>query len=92
MMQSLRQMITCRWAARRIQRYLDADPSVPLGPGEITRLEDHLAVCAKCTQTAQEHRALNRALSLWPGAPAPDAESVERLRSFLSGLTEAPKP
>lgn len=90
MRQSLRQMITCHWAARRIQRYLDADPSVPLAPGEIIRLENHLAACDKCTQTAQEHRALHRALSMWPGAPAPDAESVERVRSFLSGLTEGP--
>lgn len=86
MTQSLRQMITCHWSARRIQRYLDADPSAPLTPGEVARLEAHLAECAKCTQLTDEHRALHRALSLWPGAPTPDEESVARLRSSLDKL------
>ncbi|MGA8046277.1 MAG: zf-HC2 domain-containing protein [Dermatophilaceae bacterium] len=88
MKQSLRQMITCHWTARRIQRYLDADPSAPLTPDEIARLEAHLAECQRCTQVTEEHRMLHRALSLWSGAPVPDQRSVERVRSFLDELTD----
>ncbi len=92
MKQSMRQMITCHWSARRIQRYLDADPSAPLTPGEIAKIEAHLAKCEKCTQTAEEHRALHRALSRWPGAPAPDPSSVDRLRSFVGHLPDEETP
>lgn len=87
MIPSLRQMMTCHWSARRIQRYLDADPSAALTPGEVARLESHLAVCEKCTQVAEEHRVLHRALSRWPGRPIPDPEAVSRLRSFVEDLT-----
>jgi anti-sigma factor RsiW len=90
MKQSLRQMITCHWSARRIQRYLDADPAAPLTPGEIARLEAHLAECERCTQVMEEHRMLHRALSLWPGARTADEQSVEKLRSFLGELTDGP--
>ncbi len=92
MKQSVRQMITCHWSARRIQRYLDADPSAPLTPGEVAKIEAHLAMCEKCTQTAEEHRALHRALSRWPGAPAPDPSSVERLRAFVGNLPDEETP
>ncbi len=92
MRQSLRQMLVCRWSARRIQRYLDADPSALLTPGEIAKIESHLARCEKCTQTAEEHRALHRALSQWPGRQAPDAEAIARLRSFVDQLAEDEQP
>jgi anti-sigma factor RsiW len=88
MKQSLRQMITCHWSARRIQRYLDADPAAPLTPREIARIEAHLAVCERCTALTEEHRALRRALSRWAGGPTPDAQSVDRLRAYLGRLTE----
>lgn len=90
MKQSLRQMITCHWSARHIQRYLDADPAAPLTPSEVARLEAHLAECEKCTQVTEEHRMLHRALALWPGAVRPDERSVERVRSFLDELTDGP--
>lgn len=89
---SLRQMITCHWSARRIQRYLDADPAAPLNPGEIARLEAHLATCEKCTQLSDEHKALRRALSIWPGAPTPDEASVQRLRHLLHELSDGREP
>ncbi len=88
MMGTLRQMLTCHWSARRIQRYLDADPAAPLTPGEIVRLEGHLATCERCSRAANEHRALHRALSLWSGAPGVDPESVDRLRDFLSTIND----
>ena len=40
MITSLRRMVTCHWSARRIGRYLDHDPSAPLTPAEVKRLED----------------------------------------------------
>lgn len=88
MKQSLRQMITCYWSARRIQRYLDADPSAPLTPGEVARLEAHLAICDRCSQVAEEHRILHKALSRWSGAPLEDEKAVDRLRSFVAQLGE----
>ncbi len=87
MTSSLLQMITCRWSARRIQRYLDADPSAALTPGEVSRIEAHLSMCERCTQTAAEHRALHAALTRLWGAEATDADSTSRLRSFLDGLS-----
>lgn len=86
MITSLRRMITCHWSAHRIQRYLDADPAAPLTPGEVARLESHLAICEKCAQVAEEHRALSRLLSYWPGRPMPDPSAVIRLREFVDEL------
>ena len=86
MISSMRTMITCHWSARRIQRYLDADPAAPLTPGEVSRLESHLAICERCTQVADEHRPLHRALSALPGRPMPDPAAVVRLRGFVDQL------
>ncbi len=85
---TLLQMLTCHWSARRIQRYRDADPDARLTPGEISRLEGHLATCEKCTQVAAEHRALHRALSLWSGGMAVDPRSVDRVKDFLSTIND----
>ncbi len=88
MIGTLRQMMTCHWSARRIQRYLDADPSAPLTPGEVARLEAHLAVCEKCSSVVGEHRALHRALSQWSRRAHVDPEAVDRVRLFLDELTQ----
>jgi len=85
---TLRQMVTCHWSARRIQRYLDADPAAPLTPGEVWRLERHLSTCDKCTQLVAEHRALHRALSLWSSGTAVDPRSVQHVRDFLSTISD----
>lgn len=87
---TLKLMLTCHWSARRIQRFLDADPSAPLSPGEVTRLEAHLATCEKCNGVVIEHRALHRALSLWSGRAKVDPASVGRLQHFLYDITEGP--
>lgn len=84
----VRQMLTCHWAGRRVQRYLDADPAAPLTPGEITRLEEHLDTCERCGEVLRQHRMLHRALSLWSGHQPVDAEAAARLRNVLDGLTE----
>lgn len=85
---TLRQMLTCHWSARHVQRYLDADPAALLAPEEITRLEEHLATCDKCTELVAEHRALHRALSLWSGGTGVDPRSVDRVRDFLSTIND----
>ncbi|OLT20525.1 hypothetical protein BJF81_04370 [Ornithinimicrobium sp. CNJ-824] len=93
MKQSLRQMLECRWSARHVQRYLDADPSASLTPQEVQRLEEHLDVCARCTQVVQEHRALHHALTLTLGPTSlPDEDAVDRLRRFVAGLDEEGPP
>ncbi|MCE0486847.1 zf-HC2 domain-containing protein [Ornithinimicrobium sediminis] len=91
MRSSLRQMVTCMWSARRLQRYLDADPSAPLTPGEIARIEEHLAVCAKCADSAYELHALHHALAGWSQRPEPDEASLTRLRGYLDELTGSPR-
>lgn len=85
-MTSIRAMLACRWSARRIQRYLDADPSAPLGPAEVRRLEAHLATCQRCAGDAADQRALRRALARWSRARMPDQHAVERLRQVAEDL------
>ncbi len=77
---SLRQMLTCRWSARRIQRYLDADPAALLSPAEVQRLEQHLAVCERCSAVTQEHQGLARVLDRWSQQRQPDPALTARVR------------
>lgn len=88
---TLRQMLTCHWSARRIQRYLDSDPAAPLTPGEVARLEAHVAICEKCSAVLNENRALGRALSLWSVRRRVDPAAADRLRGFLEDLTREPR-
>jgi len=80
MMSSLSTMLTCHWSARRIQRYLDADPAAPLEPAEVQRLEAHLATCEKCAAAAEEYRGLRRALVRWSQRRMPDPALTARVR------------
>ncbi len=88
MIRSLTMMLTCHWSARRIQRYLDADPSAPLDPAEVRRLEAHLAHCDKCATVANEYRHLNRALARWSGQRLPDPAAVQRMYAVVDRLVE----
>ncbi len=80
MISSVRTMLTCHWSARRIQRYLDADPSAPLTPDEVERLEGHLAICEKCAEVYADHRLLRRRFARWSQAGLPDPAMVARVR------------
>ncbi len=80
-------MWTCRWAARRIQRYLDADPAAALTPKEIGRLRHHLAACEKCSTAVEDYQGIRRVLATWGTRSAPDAARVARVRSFARALT-----
>ncbi len=85
-------MVTCRWSAHRIQRYLDGDPAAPLRPREVRRLEAHLAVCTRCSAVLEEHRRLRGALGRWTRGAGPSQDSVARVQGFLRQLTEAETP
>jgi len=79
MMSSLTTMLTCHWSARRIQRYLDTDPSASLEPAEVHRLEQHLMVCEKCSAAAEEYRGVWRALARWSQRRLPDPAMTARV-------------
>lgn len=92
MMTSLRTMLTCRWAARRVQRYLDSDPAAPLDAAEAYRLQAHLAECARCTRRVEEYQVLARALRDWSAQHAPDPARVMRLHEQAERLiTQGPE-
>ena len=86
MMTTVTTMLTCHWAGRRIQRYLDADASAPLEPAEVRRLDAHLATCAKCSAAAQEYRGLARAMASWSLRRAPDPAMTARIRLACDAL------
>jgi anti-sigma factor RsiW len=85
-MMGLATMWTCHWSARRIQRYLDADPSAPLSAEEIRRLEAHLATCERCSAAAAEYRGLRRALASWASRHGPDPVLVDRMQQAAEQL------
>ncbi len=88
MLSNLRMMVTCHWAGRRIQSYLDVDPDAPLSAAEVTRLEAHLATCEKCSTITDEHRVLRSALGRWAAASPPDPAAVQRLRVLVDTFGE----
>jgi anti-sigma factor RsiW len=76
-------MISCRWAALRLQRYLDRDPSGLLPDTDVQRLEAHLATCEKCQGLASQYRSLSGMLArLWLTCE-PDAGTIERVQARL---------
>lgn len=79
MITTVRTMLRCHWATRRIQRYLDADPAALLDPAQVRRLEEHLAVCARCSNRSEEYRALSRALAAWSRQRTPEPQLVARV-------------
>lgn len=85
-MSMIQLLVTCHWTGRRMQRYLDADPSAPLDAADIARLEAHLHDCARCAAAAREFRMLSGALARW--ATPTDDVAVERLRGFVDSLTK----
>lgn len=80
MTSTLSTMWTCHWSARRIHRYLDADPAAPLSAAEIRRLQAHLAVCARCAAAVEDFRGIRGALQAWTRHRTPDPARITRLR------------
>ena len=92
MIASLRRMITCHWSAQRLGHYLDHDPSAPLTPAEVRRLENHLAVCERCSRIRAEHHALHQALSRWSVQRVLDEAALARLHDTLDRVTSEGHP
>ncbi|HEX5496469.1 MAG TPA: zf-HC2 domain-containing protein [Mycobacteriales bacterium] len=91
MITMMRGMLTCRWAARRIQRYLDADPAALLDPAEVARLRAHLAACARCGRRVEEYARLSRALAAWSRVHAPQPQVLARVHQAAERImTEDP--
>jgi len=85
-------MVTWRWSARRIQRYLDSDPAAALDRGDIMRLEAHLAECQRCTTVAADYRQIDSALSRWAARRMPDPQSVTHMQEVLDRLVRDQVP
>ena len=88
MITTLRMVLACRWSARRLQRYLDADQAAPLSPRELQRLEAHLADCEKCSAAAGEYRMIGTALAQWATRALPDPHAIERMHRVVDRLVE----
>ena len=88
MISTVRMMLSCHFTARRIQRYLDADPAAPLDPAEIGRLEAHLAECARCSAAADDFRAMRWAMLRLSRLVGPDPRAVDRLHQVVDRLVE----
>jgi anti-sigma factor RsiW len=86
MISAIKTMLTCRWAARHIHSYLDADPSAPLAPQEVRRLEAHLATCQRCAAAAEDFRQVQWALARWSECRVVDPASVSRVRAVAAQL------
>lgn len=86
MIRAIRTMVTCRWSAGRIQRYLDSDPAALLTDDEIRRLEAHLAHCHRCSAAATEYREIDTALSRWAARRIPDPQSVTHMHEVLDRI------
>lgn len=88
MITTLRMALVCRWSARRLQRYLDADQAAPLRSREVRRLEAHLANCDKCTAAVGEYRMIGSVLAQWAIRTLPDQHAVERMHRVVDRLVE----
>ncbi|KGH45343.1 MULTISPECIES: zf-HC2 domain-containing protein [Modestobacter] len=88
MITGLRRMLSCHFTAKRLQRYLDADPSAPLDPGEIRRLEAHLTECDRCASAAEDFRSMRWAMLRLSQLVGPDPAAVARLHRTVDQLLE----
>jgi anti-sigma factor RsiW len=81
-------MLSCHFTAKRLQRYLDADPSAPLDPAEIGRLEAHLTECARCASAVADFRSMRWAMLRLSRLVGPDPAAVARLHRVVDELLE----
>ena len=92
MRSSIPHMLSCRRTRRRLQRFLDRDPSALLTPAEVTQVEKHLRGCERCTGLVEEYRALHRTLDRFGSALEPDDDAVRRVRLALDRALENENP
>lgn len=92
MIPSVRHMATCRWSARRLDRYVDQDPSAPLTSAEEQRLERHLRVCARCAASADDLHRLKAALARYGARRGVDVDVRSRLEDLAAHLSSGASP
>ncbi|MCW4355866.1 zf-HC2 domain-containing protein [Hoyosella sp. YIM 151337] len=80
-------MLTCRWSARRMQRYLDRDPAAMLTTAEARLLEVHLTDCARCRDKLESYQFLSCVLRSLAESTLPEEETLRRMHRTLSCLT-----
>ena len=88
MITAARRMLSCHFTARRLQRYLDADPAAPLTAEETRRIDAHRAECERCSGAAADFRALHRALLILARRAGPEPAAVDRMHRLVEDLAE----
>ena len=78
-------MPECHWVRAHLIRYLDRDPSAPMSPEELARLETHIAICDRCSAISEDYRETSQALSQL--RTHVDKKSIARLSASLEKLT-----
>lgn len=84
----LRRLPECRRTRRRLQQFLDRDPSAPLSPAEEQEVQAHLEICEKCQGLAADFTALHSSLGRLGAGLAPEQEVIDRVHSFLDDLVD----
>jgi anti-sigma factor RsiW len=81
LVKTILRMAKCHWTARRLQRYIDADPAALLPAADARRIESHLRDCDRCQASEDEYRNLAKLLHRLHPHGDPDPGSVERVRA-----------
>ncbi len=85
-------LTTCWWAARRLDRYLDADPAAVLSDSDVRRLERHASTCRRCAADLAERREVREKLRRHRDRSAPDVSALRRLDALADHLRTRGKP
>ncbi len=85
-------MTTCWWAARRLDRYIDGDPSARLSSVEAARLERHASTCRRCARDLAERRRVRDDLRGLGRRRPVDVAALERLDAVAAGLRSGGGP
>lgn len=88
MITAVGRMLSCHFTAKRLQRYLDADPSAPLEPAEVRRLEAHLAECDRCASAVADFRSMRWAMLRLSRLVGPEPAAVQRLHRAVDQLLD----
>ena len=80
------QMTTCWWAARRLDRFVDGDPSARLSSVEADRVARHASTCLRCSRALAERRQVREELRGLGRRRRTDAEALERLDAVAATL------
>ena len=79
-------LTTCWWAARRLDRYIDADPSAQLSTAEVQRLQRHAATCRRCAAELAERQRVHASLRRFGTRDLTEPAALERLDAVAAQL------